>query len=397
MNTKFNLHLISIKAMSSPRISALGLAALFGTSVAASSALISTLTQPASAEVRRLGATRLSLVFNETDVIRVQSCNPLIDRVQMRVQGADVSIQRLVLRFKNGQVDEVDIRSNFKDGESTRWVDLPGSARCVDRIAVIGKSALGSSFRPALIEFFGATRTITNTPPPSTSFNTRVLGETRLSPSTRDMEVVRVESCNPRVERLQLRAKNADANIRFLALRFKNGQVEELDVRSFLPRGASTRWIDIPNSGRCIDRIGIIGTSAFGGNFNPARIEFVGQYADRDSSGSATGQPRLLGATRLSIFENSPDYIKVAECKPRVSSIQLRARSSDAYINRVVVTFGNGERQTLNVGNTLRKDQETRWYPLDGRSGRCVTQIRVIGDSKFDWQFRSARLEFWGK
>jgi hypothetical protein len=381
--------------MSSLRISALGLAALFGTSIASSSALISAFTKPASAEVRRLGATRLSLVANETDVIRVQSCNPLIDRIQMRVQGTDVNIKRLVLRFRNGQVDEVDIRSNFKQGESTRWIELPGSQRCVDRIAVIGSSELGSSFRPALIEFFGDTRTVTNTPPLA-SPNSRVLGEVRLAYSTRDMDVIRVESCNPRIERLQLRAKNADANIKFLALRFKNGRVEELDVRSFLPRGSATRWIDLPGGARCIDRIGIIGTSSLGSNFNPARIEFVGQYSDKPSGPNAA-QPRLLGATKLSIFDNSPDYVRVAECKPRVSSIQLRARNSDAYINRVVVTFGNGERQTLNMRNTLRKDQETRWMPLDGKMGRCVTQIRVLGDNKLDWQFRSSRVEFWGR
>jgi hypothetical protein len=384
--------------MSSLKLSVRGLTALLSTAFVSGSILMPFGTTPAAAEVRLLGETKLPLVFNNTDVIQVESCNPRVNRIQLRAKHADANIKALLLRFKNGQTEQLEVRSVLKQGQSTRWIELPGSQRCIDRIAITGSSELGSSFSPAKIEFFGEVASNDGNLPGSSS--TRVLGETKLSFSANELDVIRVESCRPLVTGLQLRAKHADANIKFLALRFKNGDTEQLDVRRSLQQGQLTPLINLPGSARCIDKIGIIGSSVLGSNFNQAKIEFIGHVKPDFSSvppPANSGQPRLLGATRLSLFTNETDVVKVDACRPRISSLQLRAKNADANISKVVVTFGNGEKQELDMRSTLQKEQRTRWIPLDGRGGRCVTQIRVLGDRAFNFQFSPARVEFWGQ
>ncbi|HEY9823929.1 MAG TPA: DUF2541 family protein [Stenomitos sp.] len=231
------------------------------------------------------------------------------------------------------------------------------------------------------------------------SAETRVLGETRLSPFFNDTDIVRVGSCSPRIERLQLRVKGADAKIEALAVKFQNGQVQRIDVRSNIPKGSSSRWISLPgDSARCIDKIGIMGSSVVSSEAGLARVQFVGEHGTSVTNNLPGAQTsRQLGSTKLSLFANDTDVVRVNSCQPRITSLQLQAKNADANLKSVVVTFGNGEKQTLDVRSTLKKDQYTRWIPLDGRGGRCVTQIRVLGDTAFNFQFSPARVVFYGK
>ena len=72
------------------------------------------------------------------------------------------------------------------------------------------------------------------------------------------------------------------------------------------------------------------------------------------------------------------------QCRPRVASIKLRASRGSAELERVFVTYGNGERESLPVRRYLDRGQETRWLDLTGRR-RCVTAIGIIGDSERGW------------
>lgn len=379
------------------RSPALSLTALISISFVLSGVLIPSLTKPAAAETRLLGTTRLSLLFNDTDVIDVKSCNPLVTRIQLRAKNSDAQINRLRLRFKNGQTEEIDIRRNLQKDQSTSWYDLPGSARCVDKISITGSTPWGSSSNnSAKIEFIGDVKS-NELPPIAIPAGTRLLGETRLAFGKNDLDILRIESCNPRVSRIRLRVRNADANIKFLALRFKNGQTAELDVRSTLRQNQATSWINLPGSERCVDGIGIVGNTIRDTGSSQARIQFLGDISsNNDIPISSVDQPRKLGETKLSIFANDTDVVNVNGCNPPIRSLQLRAKNSDANIKSLVVRFRNGQTQELNIRSTVRRDEVTRWIDLPG-SERCLTQIRILGDTGFNFQFSSARVEFWGK
>lgn len=246
--------------------------------------------------------------------------------------------------------------------------------------------SLGAFLAPAVLAS-GVLLSLASMP---ASAATVTLGETKVSPFFTDKDVVKVNTCEPRVARLQLQAKNADVSIKKLVILFKNGTTQNLDLNTVLKRGSQSPWLDLPGDGaRCIDKLGITGTAESG--FSQARVVFVGQTQPN------APQARELGETKLSMFSNDKDVIRVNSCNPRVNFIQLRAKNADANLNKVVVTFGNGDKQELDVRSTLKKDQVTRWIELDGRGGRCVSQIKIVGDSSFNFEFSPARIIVLGR
>jgi hypothetical protein len=258
--------------MSFAKSSALGLTTLVGTAFVSSSVLIPFSAIPAVAEVRLLGETKLSFTSNDTDIVRVASCSPRVTKLQLRAKNADANIKLLVLRFKNGDTEQIDVRSTLKRGQSTRWIDLPRHERCIDKIGIIGSSDLGGNLNQARIEFLGEVQNVESS---SGSGQPRLLGETKLSMFSNEKDVVRVSQCG--VSQLQLRAKNADANIKTLVVKFKNGQTEELNVRSTLKKDQTTRWIPLANHQRCVSEVRILGDSSFNFQFSPAKVLFYGK------------------------------------------------------------------------------------------------------------------------
>lgn len=98
---------------------------------------------------------------------------------------------------------------------------------------------------------------------------------------------------------------------------------------------------------------------------------------------------RTLGVAQLGHREGDLQMIDV-QCRPRVSAIKLRASRGNADLDRVFVTYGNGDRDSLPVRQYLDRGRETRWIDLTGRK-RCVTEIGIVGDSERGW--REARRD----
>ena len=101
-------------------------------------------------------------------------------------------------------------------------------------------------------------------------------------------------------------------------------------------------------------------------------------------SGAAVAQygggVRLLGVSVLDAREGDRDVVPVA-CRPRVAAIKLRSVAGTAEVQRVALTYGNGERDVIRVRDVLPRGEETGWIDLSGRQ-RCVTSITVVGDAE---------------
>jgi hypothetical protein len=56
--------------------------------------------------------------------------------IQLRVQGAAIEFQRVVVHFENGADSEVEIRDRIRADGQTRAIDLPGDNRRIDSVEV---------------------------------------------------------------------------------------------------------------------------------------------------------------------------------------------------------------------------------------------------------------------
>lgn len=86
----------------------------------------------------RVGSTKLSLIENDKDVLRFRNCRGGIHAIQLRVSKGNVEIEKLWVKYGNGQRDTLNVADNIAKGGSTRWIDLQGGSRCIKEIGIIG-------------------------------------------------------------------------------------------------------------------------------------------------------------------------------------------------------------------------------------------------------------------
>lgn len=105
-----------------------------------------------SDQARRLGTTKLSHMENDKDVLRFRTCRSGVSAIQLKTSRARVEIEKLWVRYDDGNRDYLDVRDRIGKGGTTRWMDLPGGRRCIKAIGIIGDTE--RSFDRARVEIW---------------------------------------------------------------------------------------------------------------------------------------------------------------------------------------------------------------------------------------------------
>ena len=112
------------------------------------------------------------------------------------------------------------------------------------------------------------------------------------------------------------------------------------------------------------------------------------------ATGPALAQDaRLLGVSTLSHREGDIDVVPVS-CRPRVAAVKLRTTNAPAEIERVWLTYGNGEREQIRIDESLRRGEETGWIDVSGRR-RCIVSVAVEGDAERRGEWRDDRVGYY--
>lgn len=123
-------------------------------------ALALTTFSPAFADqVEYLGKVKLAF-GRDHDEVNLGDCtrhgdNHRISALKLTVHKFPANIDRLVVQYGNGSREELNVREYFRAESSSRWIDLHGGARCVEKIIVVGSAA--RFFNPT-VKFYGLRR-----------------------------------------------------------------------------------------------------------------------------------------------------------------------------------------------------------------------------------------------
>ena len=210
--------------------------------------------------VALLGQTALGFE-RDSDVVNAPgSCGrdaPYFYALRVEVSQNAAEIDYLAVTFGNGEAQRLSIRAHFAPGAGSRVVDLEGSARCIERFQVIGRTER-TGFQ-AVVKVFGlyadpASRTL--------------LGRTSLE-FGRDRDLVQVPgACGPGAPRffaVQVEVDQNAAEIDSIRVVFGDGSTQEPEVRSRFPAWSQSRIIDLKGGARCIERFKVAGrTERFG-------------------------------------------------------------------------------------------------------------------------------------
>ena len=90
----------------------------------------------------------------DQDNIEVKPDEGSFRAIQFRVDGGLVKFSKVIVHFRDGSREELDVRADVRSGQRTRAIDLPGKRRMIQRVEMWYARGNWHS-RPA-INLFGA-------------------------------------------------------------------------------------------------------------------------------------------------------------------------------------------------------------------------------------------------
>jgi len=70
------------------------------------------------------------------DSIKVGRDDGTYRAIQLRVSGGAVNFDRVIVRYGNGTMEEMQVRNRIPDGGRTRIIDLPGDRRIIQSVDI---------------------------------------------------------------------------------------------------------------------------------------------------------------------------------------------------------------------------------------------------------------------
>ncbi len=195
---------------------------------------------------------------------------------------------------------------------------------------------------------------------------------------------------------LQLRIKVSgnDVAIESLRVRFINGEEQLIRVDQIVREGQVSRDIDLLGTRRGIRDIIIRydGRQIFGGT--PRVAIFGEKVVGPDTAGPAGGPGRPDVIDRQTV-DNISDRIefRVGPQDGRLAKIAIRAVDGPLTFRNILVTFGNGESQNIDVIERLEPGQESALFDLEGER-RFVERVSI--QKRPSWRPGATRVELLG-
>ncbi len=82
-----------------------------------------------------LGARKINYGLDR-DEIMVTRAEGVFSAVQLRIKRSPINMHKLAIHYGNGEVDEIDLRENFRAGSVSRVIDLPGNKRVIRKVVL---------------------------------------------------------------------------------------------------------------------------------------------------------------------------------------------------------------------------------------------------------------------
>ncbi len=101
-----------------------------------------------------------------------------------------------------------------------------------------------------------------------------------------------------------------------------------------------------------------------------------------------------LGQRKVN-YKLDRDEIYVTRREGRFTALRVRTERSGINLHRIVVHYGNGQTQTINVNQSVPPGTNSRVLDLPGRK-RVITKVVFWYDTK-NFAGRKGRVELWGR
>ncbi|HKR62036.1 MAG TPA: hypothetical protein VJS64_20275, partial [Pyrinomonadaceae bacterium] len=176
-------------------------------------------------------------------------------KIQIRVAGAPVEFQRVVVHYVNGASEAIELRDRIPAGGQTRAVDLRGGDRAIRFVDFWYRKANWLRSAQPRVSLFGADFDGRNDHPNSPRPGSWVfLGQAAVNGRV-DHDRILVGRDEGRFQNIQIRVVGAPIEFQRVVVHYANGSTEEVALRDRIPAGGQTRAIDLRGTDRGISSV----------------------------------------------------------------------------------------------------------------------------------------------
>jgi len=82
-----------------------------------------------------LGVRKINHGLDRDEII-VTRAEGVFSAVQLRIKRSPINMHKLAIHYGNGEVDEIELRENYRAGSQSRVIDLPGNKRIIQKVVL---------------------------------------------------------------------------------------------------------------------------------------------------------------------------------------------------------------------------------------------------------------------
>ncbi|MGF1619339.1 MAG: hypothetical protein ACFCUR_01855 [Rhodomicrobiaceae bacterium] len=194
----------------------------------------------------------------DRDEIKVGRREGRFSAIRLEAEGNDISILDLKVVYANGSPDDIRVRSELREGEQTRPLDLKGRDRAIDRIEIVSKRDFkGKGRGKARVCVSGRVAGSRSAEGRGRGGDWQDLGCKSVG-FLGDRDVIRVGRREGRFKAIKLSVSGNTVYMNDLKVFYTRGAPDDIRVRSEIKEGRETRPLDLKGRERSIDRIEMI-------------------------------------------------------------------------------------------------------------------------------------------
>jgi hypothetical protein len=183
--------------------------------------------------------------------------------IRLEARGNSVSVLDLKVIYANGDPDDIQVRTNIKEGDRSRGLDLRGRERAIDRIQIISKKDFkGPGRGRAEICISGLQNDDRGAGGGGGGGGGGRADWVELGCQSvgflGDRDVIRVGRREGRFNAIKLNVSGNAVYMMDLKVVYANGAPDDIQVRSEIREGGETRPLDLRGYDRSIDRVELV-------------------------------------------------------------------------------------------------------------------------------------------
>lgn len=217
-----------------------------------------------------LGCVRVSR-RGDRDQINVGRREGRFKAIKLKAVGADIEVLDLKVIYGNGEPDDIQVRSQMRDGSETRAIDLKGRERFIKEVVIVSKKdtggrGFGFGRRRGQLCAYGLQdrdRRDDRGPGAGRGDGRRGAGKwqelgCQKVGFLKDRDVITVGRREGRFRAIRLDVSGNDIFVNDLKVIYGNGAPDDIPVRGQIKRGQSSGVLDLKGGDRFIDRIEMV-------------------------------------------------------------------------------------------------------------------------------------------